>query len=401
MQKRTVLLCMGTRPEIIKMAPVYHALDRTELKPVILHTGQHNELASPFYEFFNLKPEYDLSLEHTHTSISQLLATIISGLDSVLQTLHPSAMLVQGDTSSALAGALTAYYHKIPVGHIEAGLRSHNAYAPFPEEKNRELIARIAKWNFVPTSLADKNLHTEGISEASRYQVGNTIVDAVNWGLSHLENNITTLKPDTPDTLKWVTQIPAQCPLLLVTVHRRESWYGDIAQIAEAIRDIIISTPDVHVLWLVHPNPLVKNAIQQIMSDIDPTNASRIFLSNPLNYPELLWVLQKAWLILTDSGGLQEEAVSINKPVLILRNSTERPEVVDSGCGVLIGTATNTIKEWVNKLLADEQVYNTMQSSVNPFGDGHAGQYIAEILQQELSGIDSGSSKTGEVKYYD
>lgn len=406
MHKQSVLLCMGTRPEIIKMAPVYHALNSTELEPIIVHTGQHNELARPFYEFFDLEPQYDLSLEYHHTSISQLLATIISGLDTVLQSLHPSAMLVQGDTSSALGGALAAYYHKVPIGHIEAGLRSHDGNAPFPEEKNRELIARISKWNFVPTPQADKNLQAEGIAEASRFQVGNTIVDAMHWGLAHLENNEIEHNSQTPDTINWVTQIPEQKPLLLVTAHRRESWYGDIAQIAHAVKDIIISNPDVHVLWLVHPNPLVKNTIQQVMSSIKDDNVSRLCLSNSLSYPELIWVLQKTRLVLTDSGGLQEEAVSINKPVLILRNRTERPEVVDSGCGALIGTASNNIQEWAHKLLIDDDTYNTMQCHNNPFGDGHAGQYIAEILQQEIlkpnldsgSGANSALTKTGVVK---
>lgn len=401
MQQQSILLCMGTRPEIIKMAPVYFALKKTDLNPVILHTSQHDELASPFYQFFGITPDYELSLEKKHTSIGQLLATIIARLDSVLQTFHPCAMLVHGDTSSALAGALTAYSHKIPIGHIEAGLRSHNAYAPFPEEKNRELIARLAYWNFVPTHQADINLQAEGIPKSRRYQVGNTIVDAINWGMTQLQNDHSRLINKTRHPLKWITEMPKQSRLLLVTAHRRESWYGGIANIAQGIRDIVESHSETRVLWLVHPNPLIKNAIQQVMSDIDEDAASRICLAESLNYPELLWVLQRAWLILTDSGGLQEEAIAINKPVLVLRNNTERPEVIDSGGGVLIGTDADAIKDWVNKLLTDNTTYHSMQTASNPFGNGQAGKYIADILQQEILHPDPSLNQTNTVNHHD
>lgn len=382
MANNSVLLCMGTRPEIIKMAPVYHALWDTEIEPLVLHTGQHDSLAESLYPFFDMDPDYKFDLTRERNSLGHLFAITMEKMDQLFASLHVSAVLVQGDTSSALSGALSAFYHKIPVGHIEAGLRSHCDYEPYPEEKNRELISRISKWHFAPTQRALANLEREGISNENCFVVGNTIVDSVAWTLERINKSQPDTSSEVLDMMQWLEGDNNR--LVLVTAHRRESWDGKIAEIARAVRSVAEKYPDLRFIWPVHPNPVVKRAVHECMHGLDSGSQKQVWLCEPLNYPDLLCFLKRSWLVLTDSGGLQEEAVTLAIPVLVLRDKTERPEVVDVHGGALIGTSSGSIHEWIGRLYTDTGQYNAIKSSSNPFGDGRSGEHISRILHQKI-----------------
>ena len=364
------------------MAPVYHALKQTTLTTLVLHTGQHDTLAGELYSFFNMKPDYTFDLSRERNSLGHLFSITMEHLDKLFSEIDTSAVLVQGDTSSALSGALTAFYHKIPVGHIEAGLRSHAEYEPFPEEKNRELIARLSHWHFVPTSRAMENLLKEGIQPGKCYPVGNSIVDSVNWTMKFIESASYQPAPGVKQIMQWLENDTTTNKIVLVTAHRRESWDGQIEEIAKGIRSITEQHPDIRVIWPVHPNPVVKNAVHKILNG--RSHNKQVWLCEPLNCPGMLYFLQRSWLVLTDSGGLQEEAVTLKVPVLVLRDRTERPEVVDVHAGALIGTSSVSIIDWVNKLYTDSNLYNSYKSTSNPFGDGNTASSIAEILEHEL-----------------
>ena len=383
MMNKTVILCMGTRPEIIKMAPIYHALKRTNLTPLVLHTGQHDTLAEALYPFFNMKPDYKFSMTHDSSSLGHLFSLTMDNLDNLFGRIKTAAVLVQGDTSTALAGALAAFYHKIPVGHIEAGLRSHSDYEPFPEEKNRELIARLSQWHFVPTPQAMNNLLNEGIEKNRCFLVGNSIVDSVNWTLKHIESSSYKPATETQKIMQWLDHDREDHKTILVTAHRRESWQGQIKDIAKGIRAVTEQHPDIRVIWPVHPNPVVRNAVQDILKGLDECEPKQVWLCKPVNCPDMLYFLQHSWLVLTDSGGLQEEAVTLKIPVLVLRDKTERPEVTEVHGGALIGTAPHSISGWVNKLY-DEKQYKMLKSTSNPFGDGHTATAIVKILENDL-----------------
>ena len=367
------------------MAPVYYALKKTELNPLVLHTGQHDTLAEALYPFFDMEPDYEFDLSRERNSLGHLFAIKMERLDQLFATLNISAVLVQGDTSSALSGALSAFYHKIPVGHIEAGLRSHHEYEPYPEEKNRELIARLSKWHFVPTQHAMNNLTNEGIPKDNCYLVGNTIVDSVNWTLQQIEESTFSPAPETLSHMEWLDSNGENLRLVLVTAHRRESWDGQISEITRGIKTIAEKFPDIRIIWPVHPNPIVKSAVYEAMQSMDTGTQKQVWLCEPLNYPDMLYFMKRSWLVLTDSGGLQEEAVTLNIPVLVLRDRTERPEVIDAHDGALIGTSSQSIIDWVTKLYNDNNQYKSFKNPSNPYGDGNTGRYIAEILQDRLN----------------
>jgi UDP-N-acetylglucosamine 2-epimerase (non-hydrolysing) len=398
MPGRDVLFCMGTRPEIIKLAPVIRALEGSPLNPLVVHTGQHNGLAHPHYRFFGIQPDFDIELNRDDSSLSGLFAMLIERLDSVIARAEPAAVVVQGDTSSALAGALAAYYQRIPVAHVEAGLRSHNDYEPWPEEKNRELIARLARWHFVPTARADANLQQEGIPATCRHLVGNTIVDAVRLGIESLEAHAKAGASGPDSAATWARNGAGESRLLLVTAHRRENWGSGIGDIARGVRRIVEQDGGIRVVWPVHANPRVRDTVSRVFSGMAAACAERVFLTAPLSYPELLDVLRQTWLVLTDSGGLQEEAVSLGVPVLVLRSATERPEVVESGAGALIGTRAETIVEWIQDLGRNPDRYRAMHCAANPYGDGFAGRRIAEILARDLSASATDETSLREKK---
>ncbi len=380
-----VLICMGTRPEIIKMAPVYRALRASRVGVSILHTGQHEEMAWPLYEFFGMRPDHIVNLARSSAALSHLSARLLEEIADVVQQLRPKAVLVHGDTSSTLNAALAAFYEQIPIGHVEAGLRSGSIYDPFPEEMNRSLVARVAQWHFAPTVQAGENLRREGVPSERVYVVGNTIVDAAIWGSEHLDRRPESATEMIDCGLHHVPDLLPGRKLVLVTAHRRENWGAGISEIATAIRHLLETMPSLCVVWPVHANQTVRRTVYAAFEGLASEPASRLVLCEPLNYSALLWLLQRSWLTMTDSGGIQEEAIAVKVPVFVLRETTERPELLDAGGGILVGARSDAICERLAWLLDDEVAYERMRQATNPFGDGHAADYIARILEQSLA----------------
>jgi len=380
------LICMGTRPEIIKMAPVYRALKNSRLGVAILHTGQHEEMAWPLYEFFGMRPDHCVNLNRSSSALSHLSARLLEEVAGVLEVVKPKVVLVHGDTSSTLSAALAAFYQQIPIGHVEAGLRSGSMYDPFPEEMNRALVGRVAQWHFAPTAQAAENLRREGVPRERIHIVGNTIVDAALWGCEQLERRAESAAELIDSGLGHVPTLlqKRDRKLILVTAHRRENWGGGIAGIAQAVRRLLEEREELCVVWPVHANRIVRDTVYVGFQGMEDSAAKRLVLCEPLNYTALLWVLRHAWITMTDSGGIQEEAIAVKVPVLVLRETTERPELLAAGGGVLVGTDPRAIVERVRWLLEDEAAHRRMRSAKNPFGDGHAAEYIARILEQAL-----------------
>lgn len=378
-----IVLCMGTRPEIIKMAPVAKAFDALGVKAHILHTGQHEEMAWPLYEFFQITPTSTLKLGGTRNTLSGLSAELLTGIAQALTQLEPHALLAHGDTTSALMGSLAAFYQRIPVGHVEAGLRSGSLSEPFPEELNRSAISRIAAWHFAPTKTAVSHLANEGVRKGISC-VGNTVVDAVQWAAQHMDACNAAKSAAHSEVSSWLLNTGSN-KLLLITAHRRENWGEPMRNITQAALGILQHHADVSIIWPVHLNPIVKQEVEQLHAQQTKAIQSRWLLTKPLDYVELVNIMRRSTLILTDSGGIQEEAASLKVPVLVLRNVTERPELLSSGAGKLVGTETKIILGNVNELLTDSAVRNAMQTSRNPFGDGHAAMRIAARVLSELS----------------
>lgn len=381
---KAILLCIGTRPEIIKMAPVYHALHAAGLRPLVLHTGQHEEMANPMYEFFGMTPSLSLSLERQRQTLSHLSALLIDKIGDILEANPPAAVLVHGDTSSALMAALAAFCHQVPVGHVEAGLRSHRMYDPFPEEKNRELIGRIATWHFAPTARARANLLQEGVAPETIHEVGNTIVDAVQLAqkMDHARQEAIA---EFQHELAALPDLMPGRRLMLVTSHRRENLNGPLAHIAAAVRELLLESPDLLVVWPVHVNPCVQEVVRGAMSGLPAQAAGRLFLTPPVSYGALMWLLRESWLVLTDSGGIQEEAAAVHTPILVLRETTERPELIEAGAGRLVGTDRAAVTAAVRELASRPELARAMRNAVNPFGDGRAAQRIANLLSNCLA----------------
>jgi UDP-N-acetylglucosamine 2-epimerase len=371
---------MGTRPEIIKMAPVYHELKRRGMGPLLLHTGQHQEMANPLYEFFHMLPDYSLDLQRTSDSLHHLSALLLEELGEAFEAIRPSATLVHGDTTSAAMAALAAYYHKIPVGHVEAGLRSHCEYDPFPEEKNRELIGRLAHWHFAPTARAAANLERENVADDRVHVVGNTVVDAIRLVTTVFRDRLDHAAGIERGDLRVLPALIRTHRLVLVTAHRRENLGGPLLSIARAVRRLVEDDPDLVVVWPVHSNPRVGATVHETFADVPAGAAGRVFLTRPLDYPTTLWLLRHAWLVLTDSGGIQEESACTRTPVLVLRETTERPELIESGGGLLVGTDTDRIVATVRRLAANASTYAAMRDIVNPFGDGFAVKRICDVI---------------------
>lgn len=371
------LACVGTRPEIIKIAPVYRTLRAHGHTVKVLHTGQHEAMAESLYGFFDMPPSARLELQRRTPTLAHLTAELLSGVDDHVQVLEPEMILVQGDTTSALVGALVGYYQKLPVVHVEAGLRT-GTHDPFPEEKNRELIARLARWHFTPTPQATRNLLNEGIPAAHIHEVGNTVIDAALWARDLLrQHEWTQLMPQ--DVARFVQRHGCES-MLLVTAHRRENWGYRMQRIAAAISGLLQLHPELTVVWPLHPNPQVRADVHQSLSSLPATDRARLCLTEPLNYPALVGLLQQCRFTLTDSGGIQEEASALHKPVLILRDSTERQELVDIGGARLVGTQVHQIIEDASELLADPLLLAAMAVHPSPFGDGQASNRIAHAL---------------------
>jgi UDP-N-acetylglucosamine 2-epimerase len=380
-----ILLCMGTRPEIIKMAPVYDAIRRHGggLEPLVLHTGQHDQMATPLYRFFEMPPAVTLTPRRRGASLAHLSASVLEQSAEAIETVRPDAVLVQGDTTSALCCAQAAFYARVPVGHVEAGLRTY-APDPFPEEKNRELVGRLAHWHFAPTDQARRNLESERVG-GSIHLVGNTIVDAVELGLRRLGDvdlaSADPLDPSLPGLAAFLARHSAR-RLILVTAHRRENWGEPMQRIARAVARLARERDDLAWVWPLHQNPQVQQTVRAELDDLANAKEARLLLTEPLNYPALLAVMSRTYLILTDSGGIQEEAATLRRPVIVLREETERRELIDAGGGVLAGTDGDTIHAAATRLLDDPAAYSKMRlvSGANPFGDGHSAERIAAVL---------------------
>jgi UDP-N-acetylglucosamine 2-epimerase (non-hydrolysing) len=361
MQK--ILLVSGTRPEIIKLAPVYHALRGAPWADVRwLHTGQHHEMAQQILSCFDIVP--DISLPRCGTTLSEFSAGARQQIDVVMAQQPWSAVVVQGDTESAFQGALAAFYNRIPVAHVEAGLRTYNLERPFPEEGLRQMIGRLARFHFAPTERAYAALVSEGIAADDIRVTGNTAVDAQKWSCEH----------------KAVRRRIEGRGHLLVTVHRRESWGNQLEEICRAIVDIASLHPELSVIFPVHLNPVIQAPVRSILG-----RCANVRLVAPLDYLTMQQALADAWLVLTDSGGLQEEAPTFGVPVLVLREETERPEAVDAGCAALVGTARPPIVAAIERLWHDEAAYHQMSKTGNPFGDGFASRRIIDTFAKHFS----------------
>lgn len=363
----TVLTVFGTRPEAIKMCPLVKELEtRPSVESVVCVTGQHREMLDQVLHAFNVAPAFDLSVMKDMQTLSSITSEVLIRIGDVLDEVKPNVVLVHGDTTTSFSAALAAYYRQIPIGHVEAGLRTYNIYSPFPEEFNREAVDLIARYLFAPTETSRENLINEGKEPSNIFVTGNTGIDALK----------TTVKDDYDHPhLKWADD----SKLILITAHRRENLGKPMHHMFRAIRHIVTTHPDVKVLYPIHLNPTVRKIAHEELDGCD-----RIKLIEPLDVLDFHNFLARCHLVLTDSGGIQEEAPSLGKPVLVMRNTTERPEGVAAGTLKLVGTAENTIFEECELLLNDQTAYNTMSRASNPYGDGKASMRIADTLIKAL-----------------
>ncbi|WP_299463150.1 non-hydrolyzing UDP-N-acetylglucosamine 2-epimerase [uncultured Microscilla sp.] len=364
-----VLFIFGTRPEAIKMAPLIHEFKKhATINTKICITAQHREMLDQVLEFFNITPDYDLNLMSPNQTLFDITAKALKGLESVLDTEKPDLVFVQGDTTTCFVGALAAFYKKIKVAHIEAGLRSFNKYSPFPEEINRGLTGKIADYHFAPTIKAKNNLEAEGYKD-NIFVVGNTVTDALFLGLDILKNT------PSPQHSALFSLINFDKRVILVTGHRRESFGEPFQNLTNAILEIAQKYPDVEIVYPVHLNPNVRSIVNQTLSGV-----KNIHLTEPLNYADLIWLLNQSYMVLTDSGGIQEEAPALGKPVLVMRDVTERVEGIEAGTAKLVGTNHEVIVAETQKLLSDTSHYQAMSQAVNPYGDGTTSKQVLDIL---------------------
>lgn len=364
---KKVMLIFGTRPEAIKMCPLVLELKRRpEFETVVCVTGQHREMLDQILQCFQVSPQYDLSIMRDKQTLFDVTVNILEKLRAILETEKPDVALVHGDTSTAFVTALACFYLHIPVGHVEAGLRTYNLDSPFPEEFNRQAVDLIARFYFAPTELSRQNLLKEGKPAEHIYVTGNTVIDALD----------TTVKSDyTHPEIEWARG----SRLILLTAHRRENLGEPMRDMFDAIRRIVDETPDIKVIYPMHKNPAVREMAQACFG-----GQERIHMIEPLDVLDFHNLMAHAYLIMTDSGGIQEEAPALGKPVLVMRDTTERPEGVVAGTLKLVGTDENTIYAAVRELLTDSAAYHEMEHAANPYGDGHASRYIADILARDL-----------------
>jgi UDP-N-acetylglucosamine 2-epimerase (non-hydrolysing) len=373
MSKHKIVVVFGTRPEAIKLAPVIKKLRSRpkEFDVVVVVTAQHREMLDQVLETFDINPDYDLNIMRADQSLSQVTSRALSGLAVVYQDVKPSVVIVQGDTTTAFVGALAAYYLKIKIAHVEAGLRTWDKFHPFPEEINRRLVSVVADYNFAPTTLSRENLLREGVKKEHVFVTGNTVIDAL------LE--ITGRPHDFNDP--YLASLRPGGRVVLVTIHRRESFGRPMEEMCCAIAEIARSAEDLDIVIPVHPNPTVRATVRGILED-----APNVHLIKPLDYQEFAHLLKRSHLVLTDSGGIQEEAPALGKPVLVLRETTERPEAITAGTAKLVGVTRHHIVQEARCLLEDESAYAAMANAVNPYGDGHAAERIAAILADQIQG---------------
>ena len=389
-----VMLVFGTRPEAIKMAPLVKAFERytEDFKTIVCVTGQHREMLDQVLRLFDITPDYDLNIMKQGQDLYDVTSRVLLGMRDVLREAQPDVVLVHGDTTTSTAAALAAFYQQIPVGHVEAGLRTHNIYSPWPEEMNRQITGRIATYNFSPTPLSRRNLLEEKVAEASITVTGNTVIDALYWVVDKIKHD-QVLSAELKELLAKagynVDRLGSQGRrLVLITGHRRENFGDGFIHMCTAIRDLAQKYPDVDFVYPMHLNPNVRKPIQEVFVGLDSLSlgegwgeASNMFFIEPLEYLSFVYLMEKATLVLTDSGGIQEEAPGLGKPVLVMRDTTERPEALEAGTVKLVGTDYAKIVSEVSLLLDDAAYYDQMSKAVNPYGDGKACERIVEFIK--------------------
>lgn len=383
---RKVMLVFGTRPEAIKMAPLVKEFQNhtDEFETIVCVTGQHREMLDQVLDIFEITPDYDLNIMKSGQDLYDVTSRILLGMRDILKKESPDLVFVHGDTSTSTATALASFYQQIPVAHVEAGLRTHNIYSPWPEEMNRQITGRIAAYHFAPTPLSRQNLLSEGIDESHIFVTGNTVIDALHWVVEKIKAS-----PDLQERLQSdlsekgydITRLSdSERKLILITGHRRENFGEGFIHICEAIKELAESHPNIDFVYPMHLNPNVRSAIHEVFGQ-DLTQNSNTFFIEPLEYLHFVYLMEKAHIILTDSGGIQEEAPGLGIPVLVMRDTTERPEAVEAGTVKLVGTNKATIIDTTNQLIEDSALYKEMSSANNPYGDGLASNRIVESLK--------------------
>lgn len=382
---KRIMLVFGTRPEAIKMAPLVKEFQKypDDFETMVCVTGQHREMLDQVLNIFDIKPDYDLNIMKQRQDLYDVTARVLTGMRDILKEMKPDVLLVHGDTTTSTASALAAFYQQIPVGHVEAGLRTHNIYNPWPEEMNRQLTGRIATYNFAPTPLSRQNLLEEGVDTGKVTVTGNTVIDALCWVVDKIRHNAPLTK-ELEQTLASVgyevKRLVNGRRLVLVTGHRRENFGGGFIHICNAIKDLAEKYPKVDFVYPMHLNPNVRQPIHEVFGD-DLSNLGNLFFIEPLEYVSFIYLMEKSTIVLTDSGGIQEEAPGLGKPVLVMRDTTERPEALDAGTVKLVGTDYDKIVLEVSRLLDDKEAYENMSKAVNPYGDGQACGRIIEVLR--------------------
>ena len=382
---KTIMLVFGTRPEAIKMAPLVKEFQKrsVEFKTIVCVTGQHREMLDQVLAIFDIKPDYDLNIMKQGQDLYDVTARVLVGMRDVLKEVQPDVVLVHGDTTTSTAAALAAFYQQIPVGHIEAGLRTHNIYSPWPEEMNRLITGRIATYHFAPTALSRDNLLKENVSDDKIIVTGNSVIDALYWVVDKIktDNSIETeLKKVLQNAGYDTSRLDEGRKLVLITGHRRENFGDGFINICTAIKDLTQKYPNVDFVYPMHLNPNVRKPIKEVFGE-DLTNLGNMFFIEPLEYLSFVYLMEKSTIVLTDSGGIQEEAPGLGKPVLVMRDTTERPEALIAGTVKLVGTNYDKIVDNVSALIDNEDYYNKMSLAVNPYGDGLACVRIVNSLK--------------------
>ena len=381
---KKVMLVFGTRPEAIKMAPLVKEFQKNAelFQTIVCVTGQHREMLDQVLHLFEIKPDYDLNIMKQGQDLYDVTARVLVGMRDVLKEAQPDVVLVHGDTTTSTAAALAAFYQQIPVGHVEAGLRTHNIYSPWPEEMNRLITGRIATYHFSPTQLSRQNLLEENVNDTSITVTGNTVIDALYWVVNKIKND-KELEVELENILFSsgydVNRLNNNKKLVLITGHRRENFGDGFINMCTAIKDLTQKYPEVDFVYPMHLNPNVRKPIHEVFGE-DLSNLGNMFFIEPLEYLSFVYLMEKSTIVLTDSGGIQEEAPGLGKPVLVMRDTTERPEALVSGTVHLVGTDYNKIMNEVSTLLDDKEAYEKMSKAVNPYGDGLACGRICSIL---------------------
>jgi UDP-N-acetylglucosamine 2-epimerase len=381
---RKVMLVFGTRPEAIKMAPLVKEFQRhqQEFQAIVCVTGQHREMLDQVLRIFEIIPDYDLDIMKKEQDLYDVTARVLLGMRDVLKEVQPDIVLVHGDTTTSTAAALSAFYQQIPVGHVEAGLRTYDIYSPWPEEMNRQITGRIATYNFAPTQLSKENLLREAVKEESIMITGNTVIDALYWVVDKIKNN-QELSAELEISLKYVgydvNRLKNGKKMVLITGHRRENFGDGFVNICMSIKKLAIKYPNVDFVYPMHLNPNVRKPIFETFGK-DLSGLGNMFFIEPLEYLSFVYLMEKSTIVLTDSGGIQEEAPGLGKPVLVMRDTTERPEALEAGTVKLVGTNCEKIINEVSALLDNEIYYNEMSQAVNPYGDGLACSRIVAAL---------------------